>query len=46
MNTPILENQFARMGARVKVVQQNETRWNRTAGLTLDVRRAMAAANF
>jgi hypothetical protein len=39
MNTPILENQFARMGARVKVVQQNETRWNRTAGLALDVRR-------
>lgn len=38
MNTPILENQFARVGARVKVVQQNETRWNRP-GFALDVRR-------
>src|SRR5262245_46869888 len=39
MNTPILENQFARMGARVKVVQQNETRWSGPRGLALDVRR-------
>jgi hypothetical protein len=39
MNTPILENQFARMGARVKVVQQNETRWSGPRSLALDVRR-------
>src|SRR6188768_1140608 len=39
MNTPLLENQFARMGARVKVVQQNATRWGPPAGLALDVRR-------
>ena len=39
MNTPILENQFARVGARVKVVQQNDTRRNSSAGLALDVRR-------
>lgn len=38
MNTPILERQFARVGARVKVVQQNERRWGRP-GLALDVRR-------
>ena len=38
MNTPILESQFARVGARVKVVQQNETRWSRP-GFALDVRR-------
>ncbi|HEX2747517.1 MAG TPA: hypothetical protein VHM91_05900 [Verrucomicrobiales bacterium] len=37
MNTPILESQFARMGARLKVVQQNENR--RASGLALDVRR-------
>jgi hypothetical protein len=38
MNTPILESQFARVGARVKVVQQNATRWSRP-GFALDVRR-------
>ncbi len=37
MNTPILESQFARMGARVKVVPQNDNR--RAAGFALDVRR-------
>ena len=39
MNTPILESQFARVGARVKVIQQNPPRWGAPAGLALDVRR-------
>ena len=37
MNTLTIESQFARMGARVKVVHQNENRM--ASGLALDVRR-------